>query len=78
MGILKARSELPCPPPGDLPDLRIEAGSLLSPGLAGEFFITSTTWEALLTCLRLFKVNGAICFLGDPDYLILKSELPQL
>ena len=78
MGILQARSELPYPPPGDLPDLRIEPGSLMSPGLAGEFFITSTTWEALLTCLQLFKVNGAICFLGDTDYLILKSEMPHL
>ena len=31
---------LPCPPPGDLPDPRIE------PALAGRFFTTSTTREA--------------------------------
>ena len=39
-------NELPCPPPGDLPDPRIEPASLMSPALAGRFFITSTTWEA--------------------------------
>ena len=36
-------SGLPCPPPGDLPDPRIEP---TSPGLAGGFFTTSATWEA--------------------------------
>ena len=39
-------SGLPCPPPGDLPDLGAEPESLMSPGLAGKFFTTSTTWEA--------------------------------
>ena len=38
-------SELPCPPPGDLPDPGIEPTSLASPALAGRFFTTSTTWE---------------------------------
>ena len=33
-----------CPPPGDLPDPEIEPAS---PALAGRFFTTSTTWEAL-------------------------------
>ena len=36
---------LPCPPPGDLPDLGIEPGSLMSPALSGKFFTTSATWE---------------------------------
>ena len=40
-------SGLPCPPPGDLPDPRIEPMSLMSPALAGGFLTTSTTWEAL-------------------------------
>ena len=31
-------SGLPCSPPGDLPHLRIEPMSLMSPALAGEFF----------------------------------------
>ena len=36
-------SELPCPPPGDLPKPGIEP---TSPALAGGFFTTSATWEA--------------------------------
>ena len=38
-------SGLPCPPPGDLPDLGMEPTSLMSSTMAGEFFTTSTTWE---------------------------------
>ena len=33
--------------PGDLPDPGIKPVSLMSPALAGGFFITSTTWGAL-------------------------------
>ena len=40
-------SGLPCPPPGDLPNPGIEPVSLMSPALAGGFFTTSATWEAL-------------------------------
>ena len=36
-----------CPSSGDLPDPGIKPKSLLSPALAGRFFTTSTTWEAL-------------------------------
>ena len=32
-------------PPGDLPDPGIKPTSLMSPALAGGFFITSATWE---------------------------------
>ena len=39
-------SGLPCLPPGDLPDPRLEPEFLMSPSLAGGFFTTSTTWEA--------------------------------
>ena len=35
------------PPPGDLPHPGIEPMSLMSPTLAGEFYITRTTWKAL-------------------------------
>ena len=42
-------SGLPFPPPVDLPDLRIEPASLMSPALAGRFFATSATWEALFS-----------------------------
>ena len=37
---------LPCPPPGDVPDLEIKLTSLMSPSLAGGFFTPSATWEA--------------------------------
>ena len=46
-------SGLPSPPPGDLPKLGIELTSLVSPALAGEFFTTSTTWEAISFGKRL-------------------------
>ena len=41
-------SRLPCPFPGDLPDLGIEPASLMSPALTAMFFTTSTTREAPL------------------------------
>ena len=41
------RSGLPCSPPGDLPDPGTEPASFKSPALAGGFFTTSTTREAL-------------------------------
>ena len=48
VGILQARtlywSELPCPPPADLPHSGIEPSSLMSPALAGGFFTTSASW----------------------------------
>jgi len=40
-------SGLPFPSPGYLPNSGIEPASLLSPALAGRFFTTSATWEAL-------------------------------
>ena len=39
-------SELPFPPPGDLPNPGIKPASLMSPALVGRFFTTSSTWEA--------------------------------
>ena len=39
-------SELPCPPLGNLLDPEIKPKSFMSPALTGEFFTTSTTWEA--------------------------------
>ena len=44
-------SELPFPPPGDLPNPGIKPASLMSPALAGGFFTTSATWEAVLAYL---------------------------
>ena len=40
-------SGLTCPPLEDLPDPGIEPESLVSPALAGRFFATSASWEAL-------------------------------
>ena len=40
-------SGLACPFPGNLPDPGIEPVSLMSPALAGVFFTTATTSEAL-------------------------------
>ena len=40
-------SGLPCPLLGDLPNPGIKPTSLMSPALAGGFFTTSATWEAL-------------------------------
>ena len=37
----------PCPPPGDLPNQGTEPASLTSPALAGRFFTTGATWQAL-------------------------------
>ena len=42
-------SGLPFPSPGDLPDPGIKPTFSVSPALAGGFFTTSTTWEALPT-----------------------------
>ena len=46
-GILQQEywSGLPCPSPGDPPNLGIELMSLMSPALAGGLFTTSAMWE---------------------------------
>ena len=49
-------SGLPCPPPGDIPEPGIEAAPLRSPALAGGFFTTNATWEALLWSLNSFNI----------------------
>ena len=51
-------SGLPFPPPGDLPRPEIELKSLASPTLAGRFFTTSATWEALWQIFRLFSIRN--------------------
>ena len=40
-------SGLPSPPPGYLPDPGNKPASFMFPALAGGFFTTNTTWEAL-------------------------------
>ena len=46
---------LPFPTLGDLPDPGVKPMSLASSALAGRFFTTSTTWEAIV--LTHFKQN---------------------
>ena len=47
-------TELPCPPPGHLPNPGSESMSLMSPALAGGFFTSSTTWEALYIPIHIY------------------------
>ena len=52
-------SGLPFPPPGDLPGLGIEPGSLGSPALAGRFSTTAPAKPAdknVLCCARLLQL----------------------
>ena len=44
--------------PGDLPDPGIEPASLAFPALAGGFFTTSATWEALfISNVRIIMIE---------------------
>ena len=54
------QAPLPCPPPGNLPDPGIEFMSLMSPALAGGFFTTSTTWEALIPSAKVKEIKAKI------------------
>ena len=52
------------PSPGDLPDSGTEPMCLVSPALAGSFFITSTTWEALILamcCVLFAQLCPTLC-----------------
>ena len=57
-------SGLPCPPPGDLPDPGVEPRSLMSPAVAGGFFIISATWEVQRSLLKsgYFQENSIFFF----------------
>ena len=73
-------SGLPCPPPRDLPDPRIELAYFTTPALAGRFFTTSTTWEAHTVCLKVkVKVAQSCLTLCDPmdytDHGILQARI---
>ena len=61
MGLSKQEnwSGLSCSPPGDLPDPGMEPRPLISPALAGRFFTTSATWEALFTTPMRTKTEEA-------------------
>ena len=58
---------LPCSPTGDLPNPGIKSASLMSPALAGRFFTTSTTWEALNKPICEYKLCDFDFILDDGD-----------
>ena len=60
-------SGLPCPSPRDLPNPGIKPTSLTSPALAGRFFTTSTTWEAL-TCF-IHSINSSYRSIPDSQFI---------
>ena len=49
--------ELPCPPPGELPDAEIELTSAVAPALAGKFFTTEPPWKPIST--QCILINGS-------------------
>ena len=69
-------SELPCPPPGDLPDPGIKPVSLKSPALAGRFFTTSTPWEAPDLCLPAPIHKARVLGQGNPAGMGLQAHPP--
>ena len=48
------------PAPGDLPDPVIEPQFLTSPALAGRFFTTSATWDALIWAQRSLQFRKGL------------------
>ena len=59
MGFSKQKhwSGLPCPPPGDLPNLGVKCMSLKCPALAGMFFTINDTREAHLKSMANLKIE---------------------
>ena len=58
-------SGLPFLSPGDLPNPGVEPASLMSPALAGGFFTTSATWEALDKPRQCIKKQR--CYFANKD-----------
>ena len=54
-------SRLPFPPPGYLSNPGIKLLSFVSPALAGDFFTTSTTWEAPAPAAKLLQSCPTLC-----------------
>ena len=80
-GILQARilEWVACPPPGALPNPGIKPISLMSPKLAGRFFTTSTTWEALFNMVnsqpKYWSINFSISSSNEYSGLISLDRL---
>ena len=68
-------SDLPCPPPGDLPDPGIEPTSLMSPALAGGSLPLVPPGKPLeVTQIRAFLLNSPF-FSGSQTRLLISSLL---
>ena len=72
-------SGLSRPPPVDLPEPGIETTSLKSPALAGRFFTTTATWEALLkvkslSCVQLFATLWTVAHQAPPSVGFSRQE----
>ena len=63
-------SELPSPPPGDLPDPGNEPRFLTSLALAGVFFITSAAWKLKEPAGRYKSPAQSLVFSQEPPNLI--------
>ena len=48
------------PNPGDIPNPGIECQSLTSPASAGEFFLTSATWEAQFNMVNIYLIIWSV------------------
>ena len=74
MGLFRKEywSGLPFPSPGSLPNPGIEPTSLMSSAFTGEFFTTSTTWEAL-NKLKLDNYSCNYFLLGNTVMIIFYS-----
>ena len=70
----------PCSPPDNLPDPGIKPMSFMSPALAGGFFTTSTTWEAI--CIHISPPFGISFPFRSPQSILmgtlLKSSLSYI
>ena len=62
-------SELPCPPPEDIPEPVIESTSLVSPALAGGFFTTGATWKVNRLTLRKCDWVGVCKYETETPYV---------
>ena len=74
-GILECWSALSCPPTGDLHNPGIEPMSIISPALAGGFFITSTTTQSKQgNVCYYYNHYHYLHFLGGEQCCSLSSE----
>ena len=67
-----------CPPPGDIPNPGVEPVSLMSPALAGSFFTTNATWEAITHSLGYFILVSYAALLKVPSKFFLTVVFHKL